>query len=446
MAAEVTISRLELITVTDTGAVLTWQTDRPADTQVRYGTQSDRLDQTASGPAVPTRYHCCELTGLKPGTRYEYVCRSGEARASIGPLSPGQFTTLIPPPGKELFRFATMTDTHVGEERTARLVLSGGKSISEGVSWPDPNLPGWKMVLSACVKHINASGAAFTIIKGDVTHGAGGDEFATAKRLLDHLKQPYYVARGNHDNLGPFLRTFGLPESWYGFDREGFHFVILDTEPFAVEDDPALDRQLAWLADDLREHRGQRTFVFVHRPVSPRLNRSPSGTVTNGLFDFGRDMIQKRYGSNATRLLDMASGRRPIVLPKNAIRLAELLREHGRIAGVFAGHLHRNYVGSWPEQTGNLPYVETASTKEYPCGYAITRVFTGGYMQSYYPASDPRVLEWSAMTHDAYAKFGLQIKAGTLADRNFVVRFDKLDMRPRPASNPNDNGTGSLYR
>jgi Icc protein len=427
-AGAVTISRLELITVTDTSAILTWQTDQPADTQVQYGTRGNQLDRTSRGPTDLTRYHCCELTGLEPGTLYRYACRSGEARESIGPLSPGQFTTLVPPPGKELFCFATMTDTHVGEERTARLVLPGGKSFSEGVSWPDPNLPAWKLVLNTCVRQVNKSGAAFTIVKGDVTHGITVDEFPAAKRLLDRLRQRYYVVRGNHDVLAPFLRTFRLPVPWYSFDHEGFHFVILDTEPFAVEDDPALDRELAWLANDLRDHRAQWTFVFVHRPVSPRLNRSSSGMVTNGLFDLGRDMLRKKYGSNATRLLDVASGRRPIVLPQNARRLAELLRQHGRIAGVFAGHLHRNYVGSWPEETGNLLYIETASTKEYPCGYAITRVFTGGYMQSYYPASDPGVLEWSAMTHDAYARFGLQIKAGTLADRNFVVRFDKLNM------------------
>jgi hypothetical protein len=53
-------------------------------------------------------------------------------------------------------------------------------------------------------------------------------------------------------------------------------------------------------------------------------------------------------------------------------------------------------------------------------------------MQSYYTPRDPRCLEWSAMTQDAYAKLGFGSKVGSLRDRNFVVHFDKLDLAPRP--------------
>jgi len=432
---EVAIDRLELIAVTDTGAVLTWETNEPADGAVLFGTQSDRLDGRAVERGQPRRFHCCQVTGLKPGTPYHYICQSGSAKTSIGSLSTGQFTTLTPPPGDELFSFVQLTDTHVGETVTARLVVGNSKVVSEGVSWREPGISSWSLVLNACVDQVNALNPAFTIIKGDVTHGTGPEEFPAAKAALSRLTHPWYVARGNHDRLEPLLRTFSLKHSWYSFDHKGFHFVLIDTEPLEPAADPQRDVELDWLANDLREHRKQWTFIFTHRPIRPRINNAPSGAVTNGLFDLGRNMLQKNYGaSTATRLLDTATGRRPVIHPDNARRVAELVRKHGRVAGFFAGHVHRNHVGFWPEETGNIPYVETSSTKEYPCGYAVTRVFSGGYMQSYFPIADARCVEWSYMTRDAYVRFGLGIKEGELNDRNFVVRFEKLDPTPKPGA------------
>ena len=52
-------------------------------------------------------------------------------------------------------------------------------------------------------------------------------------------------------------------------------------------------------------------------------------------------------------------------------------------------------------------------------------------MHAYYVPAEVRCLEWSAMTQDAYAKIGFGSKVGGLADRNFVVRFDRLDLRKR---------------
>jgi len=428
-AAAPTITRVELVTVTDTTAVLTWETSEPADTVVRYGTQGNRLDRTAAPGGPPGRYHYCEITGLRPGTQYSFLCQSGTAQAGAGPREPGRFTTLVPPPGRELFSFATMTDLHVGQQRTARLVLHG-KVISEGVRWREADVPLWRLAVGASIDEINARRPAFTVIKGDITEGLSAEEFPAARDLLGRLKSPYYVVRGNHDALNPFLRTFGLAQSWYGFDREGVHFVVLDTEPLAEAGDPVLDRELTWLAKDLMEHKRQWTFVFGHRPVEPKLARRSGEPLSEELLRMSEGLIGRLYGPAATRTIDKATGHAPNVSEASARRLAELLRRHGRIAGVFAGHLHRNYVGYWPEETGNLPYVETASTKEYPCGYAITRVFSGGYMHNYYTPRDPRCLEWSATTREAYAKIGLQSKAGSLAERSFVVRFERLRVAP----------------
>jgi 3',5'-cyclic-AMP phosphodiesterase len=428
---ELVIRRLELMTVTDTTAVLTWETNEPANTIVRYGTSSGQLNRTASSGGGFVRYHYCELRGLTPGTKYVYACESGSAKASVGPQSPGHFKTLVRPPGKELFSFATMTDTHVGEQVVARVVVRG-KTISEGATWRDASVSHPVLTVGAAVDEINKRGVAFTIIKGDVTHTSTPEEFSEAKRLLERLDKPYYVARGNHDFQRELhIRTFNLPAPWLSFDHDGFHFVIVDTEPFAAQMSDELAEQLKWLADDLDRARQKRTFVFLHRPVPPDVQRQ-ANKYGDALYGMGRRMLSGRFGRRASRLLDRATGRSPSVLPGNAQRLADLLSRHGRVVGVFAGHLHRDYVGTWPERTGNLPYVETASTKEYPCGYAITRVFEGGYMQNYYTPSKPDCLEWSAMTQDVYKNVGYGGKVGKLSDRNFVVRFDRLDLTPKP--------------
>ena len=51
-------------------------------------------------------------------------------------------------------------------------------------------------------------------------------------------------------------------------------------------------------------------------------------------------------------------------------------------------------------------------------------------MHTYHTPRDPRCLEWSAMTQDAYTKIGFGGKIGSLRDRCFVVRFDKLRLDP----------------
>ncbi|HOW69088.1 MAG TPA: metallophosphoesterase family protein [Phycisphaerae bacterium] len=430
-----------LMTVTDTTAVFTWETSRPAETSIRYGTEKDQLDQTAKpgapkrgndqAPPGASRFQSCELRNLKPGTQYYYVCHIENAAASN--QAAGRFTTLAPPPGEELFSFATMTDTHVGQQIVARLSLRG-KLISPGIRWPEPHRPFWRLAVGAAIDEINASGAAFTIIKGDLTDGSTANEFPQARQLFDRLTRPYRVVHGNHDAAAPFLRTFGLAKPWYTFDHQNIHFVILDTEPLASDKDPVLDAELDWLARDLRDHADQWTFVLLHRPILPKLERASGEALTEELLQLGSGLLGRIYGSGASHTIDLATGKTPSVSPNAARKLAALLRAHGRIAGVFAGHLHRNYVGHWPEETGNLPYVETASTKEYPCGYAITRVFTGGYMQSYHTPRDPQCLHWSAMTQDAYARIGLRSKAGDLTERNFVVPFDGLRLSPKRPS------------
>jgi 3',5'-cyclic-AMP phosphodiesterase len=90
---------LELVTVTDTGFVLTWYTanaptpsipyqpaQEPAPVAcgglVRYGTRPDRLDRVAIQRHGDTAYHYVEVEGLRPGTTYYYQAISAGVPAT----------------------------------------------------------------------------------------------------------------------------------------------------------------------------------------------------------------------------------------------------------------------------------------------------------------------------------------------------------------------------
>ncbi len=429
-AADVRIRRLELITVTDTSAALTWETNVPAYSAIRYGPSRGRLDKIVRCNAPPVRFHHCTITGLKPGQTVHYAAESDGATLSMAPRSPGRFTTLVPPPGKERFAFAQMTDTHVGQVAVPRFV-ERGRVLNQGVAWPDKSITFWELSVGAAVYEINAHKVAFTVIKGDITHHGAAEEFPLAKRLFDRLDAPYYVLDGNHDNAVNLMRTFGLRRPYYSFDYDGFHFIALCSDILRGRVRSHVADQLAWLGADLARNKGKWTFVFTHHPVPPDLRRAGGTQWGKQLFQFGKRLAGKSLGGRAAYAMDIATGREAHIPPDVSEPLAAQLRSHGLCAGVFSGHLHRNYVGTWPEQTGNLPYVETASTKEYPVGYAITRVFDGGYMQTYHTPSDPQAVQWSAMTHEAYKNIGYGSKTGSVRDRNFVIRFDQLDLTPR---------------
>lgn len=56
-----------------------------------------------------------------------------------------------------------------------------------------------------------------------------------------------------------------------------------------------------------------------------------------------------------------------------------LARHRDTVAGVYQGHTHRNNRTLSPQTTGPLPFYEGASTKEYPAGYSILKLYEGGY-------------------------------------------------------------------
>jgi hypothetical protein len=140
------------------------------------------------------------------------------------------------------------------------------------------------------VAELIGTDAAFGITLGDITY----DDLSLFSRLSRNIAQigvPWYNVPGNHDinklaatdaeSLHTFRRHFG--PSYYSFDYGEAHFVVLDTvryegtslgsdDPDPLGSGPYVggigDRQLAWLANDLRQVPLDRLVVLaMHIPL-----------------------------------------------------------------------------------------------------------------------------------------------------------------------------------
>lgn len=126
---------------------------------------------------------------------------------------------------------------------------------------------------------------AFSVHLGDLSQefpGKPGFARARHEALMQferHRLQPHHVA-GNMDignkpdptmppewvtphSLAEYHRQFG--RSWYSFDWNGVHCVVLNSEIMNGSLAEA-DEQRQWLESDLSEHTGQRIFIFMHMP------------------------------------------------------------------------------------------------------------------------------------------------------------------------------------
>ena len=109
------------------------------------------------------------------------------------------------------FKFAQVTDTHVGGQ-------TGADDLRRTVA--DLN---------------KQKGIDFVILSGDVTEFGSDEELALAKQILDSLNLPLYVIPGNHDSnwsesgANSFRKVFG-GETFF-FEHKGYQFIGTTSGP-----------------------------------------------------------------------------------------------------------------------------------------------------------------------------------------------------------------------
>ncbi|MEK7315408.1 MAG: phytase [Candidatus Eisenbacteria bacterium] len=228
--------------VTQTSALIAWQTGITATGTVQYGTTASFGNQAAHAGAALN--HSVTLNGLLPGTVYYYRILSG-LQALTGVDS---FRTA--PAADEPFRFLAFGDP--------------GRATSEQIQ---------------LASRIQSLGGSLGILTGDIIYENGEaanftpQYFDIYRPTIRHI--PFYPCLGNHDvitsNGQPYLDAFYLPsnnpagtERYYSFDHSNAHFVALSV---TAENTTPGSAMLTWLDADLSASTKLWKFVYFHVPM-----------------------------------------------------------------------------------------------------------------------------------------------------------------------------------
>lgn len=428
---------LELVTVTETTAVLTWYTGvpgtddglgrmepAPSDAEVFYGTHPSRLTSVAHGPSG-TPYHYVELTGLEPGRTYYYRARSRGRDAAPTWLAAGQaagtpdgdvfaFTTPLPPPGRHLFSVALCNDLHLGETVAG---LVGPLPWIKGIEQVPGHPPYPEVMAKALIADARARGAQYLLAAGDVSSEAAPSDLASAKGILDTfgtLGDDYLIARGNHDRAhsgepyggcGPgehqgndcFKDAFSTSgQTYFSHDLRGLRVIGLDTydKPGDGGDSGGLSaEQHAWFEAELKKDPERPTLVFGHHPLFTE--NDPLAITGAHSLDAGQSL--------------------------------RILTSYNRTPGVFlhhAGHTHRNQRSVFP-LAPRVVQQEVGAVKEYPGGFTLLHVHSGGYALNFYKTRGDEARAWSERSRQELSGQWPQLSLGNRpTDRNTVVARD----------------------
>jgi hypothetical protein len=93
-----------------------------------------------------------------------------------------------------------------------------------------------------------------------------------------------------------------------------------------------------------------------------------------------------------------------------------------------AGHTHRNRRTPL-DAAPDVVHQEVAAVKEYPGGFTILRLHTGGYALNFHKSSSDQARAWSERSRMQIAGTWPQFALGpTVGDRNHVVARDLSDL------------------
>lgn len=217
------------------------------------------------------------------------------------------------------FRYAFVTDTHVGTE-------TGAEDLRRTVN--DIN---------------QQNDLDFVLVTGDVTEMGTNQELSLAKSILAELKRPYYVIPGNHDTGWSesggvdFIKAFG--DDKFTFDHKGYRFVACASGPYVRMSDGHIPRNaVVWLDKVLKNTPKDMPLVFInHYPIDNSLDNWYEATDrikkyniqyaicghghSNKAFDF--EGIPGTMGRSNLRAKDSLGGYNVVTMRKDSVFFAE---------------------------------------------------------------------------------------------------------------------------
>ena len=198
----------------------------------------------------------------------------------------------------------------------------------------------------ACIASINRehADADLVVFAGDITNDGEASAYAAAADRLEELVPPYRLIPGNHDERSGFARAFPASTNEDGFahaslDGDGTRLILLDTLWPGNVAGQLCGKRLAWLDGELAA--ASDALLVMHHPP----------------FEIGIPSM------------DDCRLREPELL-------LEVLRLHGNVRHIFAGHVHLFSSGHWD----GIPFTTLRSTN-----HQSALAFTGPHRLSFEP-------------------------------------------------------------
>ncbi len=346
-----------IFAIEDHSIQITWRALGPGRARFRAADAAVEVD-TDGGPGSVV------LDGLPAATRLQL-------RIEVdGPPTPGRcqwFTTLASPPGDEVFRFATISDLHIGEFAFGLL-----RTMRET---PVPAEAHPVRATRAALVELTDWGAQLVLVKGDLTANGRAKDFDMVGRLFADTKLPFEMMPGNHDQFGhpgdpdptQALAILGhaMTDHVEARDVPGLRLVLVDSTEPSLRFGHVRLRQRD-VIDALRSSTTP-AFVTLHHYAQ----RLPFPT----FMPPGISSIE------ANKFLAAIATTQPATM-------------------VSSGHTHRHR----RRHVGSLVLTEVGSPKDYPGTWAGYVVHEGGIRQVVRRITPPDVLAWT--DYSAGAAFG----------------------------------------
>jgi 3',5'-cyclic AMP phosphodiesterase CpdA len=376
--------------VEDTTAQLVWRDGAPGTVTV-HGPAGTTTTPSDGGPGSAM------VAGLPPGSATDL-----DVVTADGTHHRVRVRTLAPPPGPERFRFATISDLHLGEEAFGFL-----RTIREE---PPPPQRHPERALRAALAELSAWGAQLVVVKGDVTSASLRTSWALFAELIADLHIPVLVMPGNHDTA--HYHQPSRPSSRGKLDlaverRDAYtaarEFGLTTVDPTtgtAVLDRPGV-RIVA--ADTVVAHGHAGT---IRRTEPSILDAALSSTVPL--------IVLLHHQLDASPLRTFWPPGIPYAEADPFLR--RLHAAHGRVL-VTSGHTHRHR----RHVRHGVVTAEVGSTKDYPGTWSGYVVHSQGIRQVVRRVADADVLRWTERTGRAALGAWRRWSPGRLSDRCFVL-------------------------
>jgi Icc protein len=387
-----------LFAVEDTAVQVSWP--RATTGPLLVDVEGTRVEVPVADPDAPGAF---DLDGLAPGARVEVVGGTGRG--------PARARTLAPPPGEELFRFATISDLHIGERSF------GMRSTIVERPRPEEHHP--ERSTRAALRELRAWGAAALVVKGDVTHGGKARQWDRFAALIDGVEIPLVVIPGNHDTgegpgalrrlragEGPTDRQPPLPiaaaRARVGLDPAG---------PVQVLDVPGLR-------------------IVAATTSVPGQRAGRLDLVTAEVAERAAEVDTPVFVALHHQLLTLPVPHHPPPgVPANQSQhFLDTLLAANPAAFVTSGHTHRHR----RRTHATAVITEVGSPKDFPGTWAGYVVHEGGIRQVVRRVADPDILRWTDRTAAAALGAWGEWSPGTLDARCFSHTWPEKAPTGRP--------------